>query len=479
MPKPAADARQTTSVSSRGVSRPIRVPGTFPTYATAVKHLNGHVNVERRRPALLDPDVFKLDRTWALVEALGNPQHGVKTVHIAGSKGKGSTAEMLAACLRGCGYTVGLFTSPHLVDVRERIRINTPPVSRPAFTALMGRVAEAAGSIEHDHGPATYFELLTAMGLCHFADMAVDLAVIECGLGGRMDSTNVIEPEVAAITAIHLEHTAILGDTLAQIAGEKAGIFKRGVAAITTPQPEEVIAVFEDHAARVGAPLRVLGREIDYNFRFEASPELGPHVRVCVNTPSSSFDHLPVPLKGEHQAGNCGLVLAVLDELRERGFQIPDLSVAQGLARTPDDARMEIVGRVPRTVIDGAHTVESVGALVRAVGAHVRYDSMVVIFGCAADKNVDGMLAQIARGADKIIFTRAKTNPRSADPEDLRQRFSRLSVKMSQTAPDLGSALDLATRAVGRDDLVCITGSFYLVGEAKRRLAGRGGSRGS
>src|SRR5262245_37279495 len=377
---------------------------------------------------------------------------------------------MTASCLEACGYAVGLYTSPHLVELSERIRINQRRVTCCELTQLLGRVAGAAESLPNALGQATHFELMTAMAFVQFAEQAVDVAVVEVGMGGRTDATNVLVPEVAAVTAIQLEHRRLLGDTLAKIAAEKAGIFKPGVPALTVPQPEEVLTVLRDTAAKAPCPLMVLGQEVDYSYRFEASPELGPHARVCVTTPRSNFEHLPVPLKGEHQAINCGLALAILDQLRAKGMDTPEGRVAAGLARTPSNGRLELVFRQPRIMTDGAHKPESVQCLVRAIGAQVRYDSMVVVFGCAADKDVSRMLSNIALGADKIIFTRAEGSQRSMDPRDLQRKFAEVSTKMTQVAPTVKEAINLAARAVNRDDLILVTGSFVVAGEAKRRL---------
>ena len=451
------------------VAAPVK-PSEIDNFTNAMRYLNERVNVERTSPTRVSPDAFKLDRMAALLEALDNPQRDVKCVHIAGSKGKGSTVEMTASCLTACGYAVGVYTSPHLVDIRERIRINSEPISYPNFAKLCQKVATAAQNIKKDHGDPTFFEVVTAMGLCYFAEQAVDIAVIEVGLGGRLDATNLVQPEVTAITAIQLEHTQLLGDTVEKIAKEKAGIFKPGVTALTVPQTPGVMQVLREAAAAVGAPLEVLGEEIDFSYRFEASPEMGPHARVVLTTARSNFEHLPVPLKGEHQAPNCGLALAILDKLRDRGFETPERKVAEGLVKTPNHGRMELAWESPRILLDGAHTPDSIHCLMRAIGAHIKFDSMVAVFGCAADKDVKAMLQKLALGADKVIFTRAAGNARAVDPRELQRKFAEVSSKMSQTARTLPDALNIAVRAVSRDDLICVTGSFYLVGEAKKHL---------
>ena len=448
-------------------------PNAQMTYIQSLNYLDDRIDVEKARPTRVPADAFRLDRMRALLSALGDPQRDVKFVHVAGSKGKGSVCEMTASVMSACGYTVGLYTSPHLMDIRERIRLGGVPIAQQAFARIMTRCRDAADAIESRHGQPTYFELLTALAFAYFADRAVDLAVLEVGLGGRLDSTNVIDPEVCAIAGIQLEHTQILGDTLEQVAREKAGIMKPGITCVTFKQDEAVMAVFREVADEVGATLSVLGEDIDYSCRFEAAHQMGPHARVCVTTARSAYEHLPVPLPGEHHALNCGLALALADKLKDRGFEAPERDVSAGLAATPANGRMELALESPRVYLDGAHTPESVGGLMRAIGAHVRYDSMVVVFGCAADKHVDGMLAELARGADKIVFTKSENNPRAMDPAELQRRFAEISPKMAQTEASVKEAINTAARAIGREDLICVTGSFWVAGEAKKLIVDR------
>ena len=223
-------------------------------------------------------------------------------------------------------------------------------------------------------------------------------------------------------------------------------------------------------AERVGCELRVLGEDVEFSYRFESSRATGPQNRVCMATASTRYDHVPVPLLGEHQAYNCGVALGIVDALRERGFEIDQQQALDGLARVRIEGRLEMIRDFPRTVVDAAHNAESIRALMRAIGQNIGYDSMVVIFGCSADKDIDGMLKQLEIGADKVIFTSNGT-PRSADPHDLHARFTEQSPKMAQVEPTLEEAFATAMRCVSRDDLICITGSVYLVGLAKQKLA--------
>lgn len=243
---------------TEGAEAPAVGPGFkgFRTAEEANSYLYARTNVEAMRPKKVPTQVWKLDRMIALMEALENPHQSFKSVHVAGSKGKGSVCEMTSAALVGCGLTTGLYTSPHINDVRERIRINGQMVDEQTYAGLISDVAVAAESIKRRMGQATFFEVMTAAAFLHFAREAVDIAVIEVGLGGRLDSTNVITPEVAAITALQLEHTQILGDTLDKIAREKAGIMKPGIPAITIPQVKGVVDVLKECASAAGAALR-------------------------------------------------------------------------------------------------------------------------------------------------------------------------------------------------------------------------------
>ncbi len=433
----------------------------------ANKFLQTLADYEKLRIVRYTSENFDLDRMRTMLKKLGNPQDAFRSVHVAGTKGKGSTCTMIASMLQACGYRVGLYTSPHLVDVRERIVVNGEQISANDFAKLTKLIEPIATKIKPH---PTYFDALTAIAFKYFADQKVDIAVVETGLGGRLDSTNVLKPEVTALTSISKDHMQQLGHTLAKIAEEKAGIFKPGVPAVTVLQDPSVEPVLQRVAQKVGAPLDICGKTIEFSYRFESSRMLGRHNRVCLTTQTSKFEHLAVPLFGEHQAINCGLALAVIDKLKTRGIPINDAKAMEGLAKTTIEGRMEVVYNMPRVIVDGAHNGASIDAMMRAIGQHIPYDSMIVIFACCADKDVDGMLERITSGADKVIFTRVN-NIRSANPHELAARYVELYGKMAQVAETLQEALSIANRAVTKEDLICITGSFYLVGEAKKHFA--------
>ncbi len=438
------------------------------TYDSAMRYLFAQTDYEQMLRVRYNRDTFNLNRMKRLLKKLGDPHKKIRTVHIAGTKGKGSTATMLAEMLEACGYKVGLYTSPHICDVRERIRINGEMIQQVKMTRLIVR---AQPHIEKTPGDKpTFFEIITALAFCHFVQEKVDIAVIETGLGGRLDSTNVLKPAVCGVTSISLDHMHQLGNTVAKIAAEKAGIFKRDTPVVSVPQVPEAKRVLEKCAKESKARLMFTGEDIEFSYRVESSRQAGCHARICLTTPRSRFEHLPVPVLGEHQALNCGLALALLDQLKVQGMEIDDARAIDGLAGVTLPGRMELVREDPRILVDGAHNAASVQALLRAIGQHIPYDSMIMIFGCAADKDIDGMMDQIVTGADKVIFTRAKNTPRSARPEDLAASYQERSGREAQVTQSLEEAIRVAQNAVSREDLICICGSFYLVGEAKLLL---------
>ena len=444
----------------------------FRTYNDALKYLFSRTDYETQRRLRYNVNTFDLKRMEELLKNTGNPHSKLKTIHIAGTKGKGSTATMVARMLQANGYNVGLYTSPHVTSLHERIEVNSQTIGKDELRDLINRVhAPIEKMIEAGNNP-TFFEILTAISFLYFGDKEVDIAVIETGMGGRLDSTNVICPEVVGITSISLDHMSQLGSTLDKIAAEKAGIIKKGVPVVTVPQDPLAMQVIRDRASQMSAKLSVTAEDIDFSFRFESSREFGPHTRICLTTATSKFEHLRVPLPGEHQALNCGLALGIMDKLKGLGYKIDDMKSEEGLTDISLPGRMELISNDPKILVDAAHNASSIRALVQSIGQHVPYDSMVVIFGCNTDKDIRGMLTQLQYGADKVIFTRS-SNPKAASPEDLAEMYNEISGKMCQSTSSLGQALQIAYSAVAREDLICITGSFYLVGQAKERFAGR------
>src|SRR5947207_4368077 len=263
------------------------------TFSRAMRFLGSLSDYERLRIVRYTSQNFDLDRMRTLLRKIGNPQEKFRSVHVAGTKGKGSTCAMVASMLQAAGYKVGLYTSPHLVDIRERFQVDGHMIPHAELARWIRYIQPVANRMRPT---PTYFDVLTAVAFKYFADQDVDIAVVETGLGGRLDSTNVLKPEVTAITSISKDHMAQLGNTLAKIAEEKAGIFKKDVPALTIVQDPEVEPVLQRAAEKVGAPFDVAGKTIEFSYRFESSRMLGPHNRVCLTTPESRFEHLAVPL---------------------------------------------------------------------------------------------------------------------------------------------------------------------------------------
>ncbi|MBL1216698.1 MAG: bifunctional folylpolyglutamate synthase/dihydrofolate synthase [Planctomycetes bacterium] len=457
---------------SSGPSNPSHPP--IADYQSALRYLYRHIDLERARIVAPFDNVFKLDRTQRLLEHMGNPHRQIRTVHIAGTKGKGSTAAMLAAAVQGCGLTVGCYTSPHLVDVRERITLNNNTIPETDFARLIVQISSLSDRLGFEH-ELHFFEILTVMGLAWFAEQAVDLAVIETGLGGRLDSTNVIMPEVSIITHISLDHTHVLGGTLPEIAREKAGILKAGVPAISAAQDEAVEQVLRERAAEVGTTLAVMGTDYEYSSRIDASSSSGRLAgrTISIRTAHSVLESVPVPLMGAHQAMNCALALAAVDHLIHQTGGLP-LDIQQaiaGLDRTHLEGRLEVVQTRPYLVLDGAHNPASIEVLVETISNHFKCDSLAVVFGCGRDKDAKSMLRSLTRLADKFILTRTTMNPKAHKPEDLRDLLAELSPhSMCMIAETPAEALRLACGAATSRDLICVTGSFYLIGDIKQHL---------
>jgi len=458
--------RRTSRRSSKLAT--VRTKKAFGTYREAMRYLFDRTDYEKQEHVRYNVTTFNLDRMKKLLTLLGNPHKKIRTVHIGGTKGKGSTATMLARMLESNGYRVGLYTSPHVVHLHERIEVDSKMITEPEMLQLMNRLYAPVEKLSKKD-PPTFFELMTALAFMYFMDRQVDIGIIETGLGGRLDSTNVIQPEVIGITSLSIDHQHQLGATIDSIAREKAGIFKRGVPAVTVEQEPAAMHVLKSEAVAAKAPLSITGSDIDFSYRFETSREHGPHTRICLTTPTSKFEHLRVPLHGRHQAINCGLALAMLDKLKASGYEIDNGKATEGLRTVSLAGRMEIICDDPRIIIDGAHNAASIRALIHAIGQNIPYDSMVVIFGCNSDKDIDGMLRELQYGADKVIFTRSNS-AKAISPQDLADKYTEICGKMYQTAVSLEEALQIARSAVGREDLICITGSFYLIGQAKMRF---------
>jgi len=456
----------------------------FDTDEAALEYLFSATDYEKMQRVRYNADTFSLDRMRRLLEALGRPERDLVSVHVAGTKGKGSTAAMLHAIAMAAGLKTGLYTSPHLVDIRERIRIGSEDISSGALRRLIEVARPHIERFRAAGDPPTFFEIFTALAFRHFADAGTDLVVAEVGLGGRLDATNVLAPEVSVLTAISIDHTYQLGDTLRAIAAEKAGIIKPGVPVVSQPQPREALEVIEEACRTAGAPLLVIGREVTYEWApaSEAGRAGGRRRggRLAVRTPQATYDGLFVPLMGEHQALNASAAIAAAERVRPLAGWLTPETVRRALGEVRWPGRMEWLQGRPDWLLDGAHNRASMERLTEGLSRHFPGRPMVFVFASAADKDVDGMLTVLAEraGDAPVVFTRTD-NPRAADPADLAARFGRFGGEACETTANVSAAIAAARRLAGTEKLVVVCGSLYLVGEAKRILeTGERGAQG-
>jgi dihydrofolate synthase/folylpolyglutamate synthase len=434
------------------------------SYDDALTFWYARVNYEQRNPK---PGDLKLDRMRALMRRLGDPQDRLRIVHVAGSKGKGSTAAMLAEILRRAGYRTGLFTSPHLCRVEERIQVDGEPVSREEVASLLGDVRAAMAGWRG--AEPTFFEIATALGFMHFRRRRVEAAVVEVGLGGRFDSTNVCRPALAVITSISLDHVEQLGDNLASIASEKAGIIKPGRPVVSGATAPEARAVIERVARERRAPLRQLGADFRYDYvpgRVTAEATVPPRLRV-EGRPSFRHEWMEVGLLGEHQAANAALAVSAVEGLRGLGWHVAEAAVAAGLAGVRWPARMEVVGRRPLVVLDCAHNVASAEALVETLLSTFPPARRWLIFAGSADKDLAGMLRVLAPHFAHAFLTRYAGSSRGMSPEELASLLRRSADLPHSACATASDAWRAAREQAGPDDLICVTGSVFLAGELR------------
>ena len=389
-----------------------------------------------------------------LMERLGRPECRFPSVHIAGTNGKGSTAAMLESVLRSAGYRTGLYTSPHLTDMRERVRIDGACISRIDLAAFTGAVRPHAESLN-----ASYFETMTALAFRCFAEKAVDVAVVEVGLGGRLDATNVLSPNLSIITEIGLEHTQILGRTLKSIAREKAGILKPKVPFIAGTKRPAIRSYYSRLAAQIRCPMTFAADSVRLS-RIHVDRDGN---RFSAKTETSFYTDLFVALIGRHQIENARNVLAAVDNLRKTGWDIPDSAVRIGLNTVVWRGRLELLRRKPDVLVDSAHNPHGIRTLVRALRELFRYRRLILVFGALQDKNHRSMLRQIAPLAAVVILTRPKSD-RAREPESMAS-LPCLKDKTVMVRPEIAEAWKTALELAERDDLVCGTGSMFVVGE--------------
>ena len=443
------------------------------TYAEALDYLDSFVDYERRIPGQAARTEFSTDNIARFLNELGSPQLSYPTLHVAGTKGKGSVCAFAESILRASGLKTGLYTSPHMVEVRERIRLGGEMIPEEDFASLLSdilplleREREARGSPPEDSGirRLTYFEILTYLAFERFRRSRVDAAVIEVGMGGRLDATNVVAPAACAVTNVSFDHTRELGGTLREIASEKAGILKRRVPVVVERQRPEALAAIESRAEALGCPLVRLGTEVGFK---------GSWREFEVRTPRGKYKGLRSSLMGARQVENAACAIALVEEAAARTeWKLTPDAVRRALSATVWPGRMELFSERPRVFLDGAHNVESLKVALRTAREEGGEGRLVVVFGVSSDKDTRGMLRLLDSSADDVIFT-TSGHPRAEDPAMLARVARFYSLKGGGGGgeePDALVALERARAQAGPDGTVLVTGSFYLLGalEAER-----------
>ena len=436
-------------------------------YRQALDYVLGFANFEVANPDRLRYRDLNLERVRELLGRVGDPHLVPATVHVAGTKGKGSTTAMVASVLSAAGHRVGRYTSPHLHTMRERITIDGAPIGEDAFadgTDALRRAVAEVNALER-YGQISTFEVLTALAFLAFARAGVTHSVIEVGLGGRLDATSVVDPVACALTNVSLDHTDVLGDSLAEIAFEKAAIIKPGVPVVSGPQPAEALEVIERAASARGAPLTLVGRDVVWG----GNRLDGAGQRFSVRTARDLYD-VWMPLLGAHQRENAAVAMGVCEALTDAGVVLSREAVVEGLARVSWPGRLEVLSRDPLVVADGAHNPYSIRCLLRALEESFEFERAVVVFGATRTKNVAGMLDELARLPATVLVTQSR-HPRSASVLELSGEVASRRFAVDR-AEDVASALSMARRMAGENDLVLVTGSLFVVAEAREAMLG-------
>lgn len=417
--------------------------------------------------------IYDLRRMESFLGNMGSPHRRVPTVHIAGTKGKGSTAALCDAAFHAAGLSTGFYSSPHLHTFRERVRRDCQPVSEEEFAGLVTdlwplRQTSPSSSPEEGNpwGVVTLFEFLTGMAFHCYAEAQVDVQTIEVGLGGRLDATNAVDAQVCVITSVSMDHAKILGDTIGEIAADKAGIIKPGSTPVIAPQRADALASILEACNRVGVDPILVGRDVTWEPK-------GSHMggqQFTVHGLRGSYE-LDIPLLGDYQMENAATAVAAVECMsRAQGFEISAAALASGFRDVSWPCRMEIVGRSPVVIADGAHNDYSVDKLLESLPHYFKYERLLVIAGFSRDKNVDAMVNSLAPAADLAIATQAR-HPRALEPGELSSMLKERGAK-TIAALTPRDALERARSEAGPRDLVLATGSLFLAAEVREAALG-------
>jgi len=461
-------------------------------YSQAEQYLHSFIDYETIPGISFASADYSLEHVKKLLHRIGDPHLAARTVHIAGTKGKGSIASMIARVLTVSGYRTGLYTSPHLHNLRERIRVDGSLILEEEFASLMTELKpyfEAMNVIAvsqspepfascHSEGekrpknlaqgklsegeakqPLTFFEALTVLAFDYFNKRQTDFQVLEVGLGGRLDATNVAKPEVCVITPISLDHTQVLGDSLEKIAYEKAGIIKPGSVVVRSPQPKEVIPVIDDVCHQRKTRLIQVGTDVTWHKMtsdlchqsFTVGGKMGTH-------------HITIPLLGDYQIENAATAVAALEVLASSDFRITAEDIARGLAQVDWPGRFQILRRQPIVLVDGAHNVASARRLVENIKTYFNYDQVFLVIGTSCDKDISGMVKELISLSPQVAVTRS-SHPRAASPSTVAAEFVSQGIE-PKLSENVLQALSQTLSLADKEDLICVTGSLFIVAEA-------------
>jgi dihydrofolate synthase / folylpolyglutamate synthase len=423
------------------------------TYSDALAYLNQFINYERSQPQRYAPETLSLDRVNHLLDPLERPDRAYRAIHIAGTKGKGSTAAMIESSLRVAGYRTGFYTSPHLHTFRERMRVNNEFITREQFAQLVDEIEPHVAAVEG----VTWFEIVTAIAFLFFAQSKIDVAVLEVGLGGRFDATNVVTPIVSVITSLSMDHMNLLGNSIEQIALEKAGIIKRHVPVVSAPQVPEALDVIRRVARMRGAPLTVVQRM--------NSPAATPsrlEADFAYQTPNEFGGKSATPLLGAHQLINASAAVTALRVANQHGLAISEEAIHQGLATVQWPGRLEVLSREPLLVVDGAHNGDSAQKLAQALRDVFRCEKWTLIIGISADKDMAAILDGLLPIAERVIVTRA-SNSRAASIEALGAQVT----NRGHTPTLVTTVADALEIALHDRSPIIITGSLFTVADGR------------
>jgi len=427
------------------------------SYADALSYVNSLINYERKKDYRYDRRSFNLERMNHLLTLLGRPHQGLKVIHIAGTKGKGSTAAITSSILTAANLKVGLYTSPHLLSPRERIRIGSSLIKAQEFAYFISKIKS---KVEASYLEPTFFEVYTALAFLYFSHQKVDLAVLEVGLGGRLDATNVVHPLVGIITQISFDHMDKLGYNLASIAREKAGIIKEGIDVVSSPQEDIASSVIEKVCRERKACLYQVGKEINFKL-LDASLD---GQRFQVQTTTRDYSCLFLPLMGQHQIINAATAIGAVDLLRSSRIFIPRKAVIEGVRKVQWRARIQVVSRDPLLIVDCAHNGASALALSKCLQEFFPEKRIILVLAILQNKDVREIGRALFPLAERVIFTKADS-PRSMEPEEIKKVLSEFSSGTIIITGNTREAMRCSLGLANRETLICFTGSSYLAGE--------------